>query len=1214
MTASCTQSPIGGNYFSGYQDKLNPMDLKIAIHAFERAFGFASKPGGDTVEASRLAFRLMFAIVIQYNNYQAETADGNSNSSNADESTLVELLTQGIRRMQLILSRGDLDIAILLPCRFVLSDMLFRRSQIRIDRNSDLDVAVSLMEEALDKSSEDDRTLEPIVQNCLTVHREYLNYHNQGGAIVSTKFQQAGSQPARSTTLTKSFALQVIRDREWPGPVIVSHQQAYQSYLSSWALQRLESSRWSDMRISKSTNPADQEVEALYALGKYWRLQYHSSGLDQDFIKGIDTYQQAIDLPNATKSASTRAQIYRELLSMHYDRSVYDPRICIQSLQKSAEYLKKAKEIEKAEGIEDAESHTFKDSTERAKLLLLDAVHLVTNSRKTGIMEDLDTAQAKVEEAINIAPIHLIHLARLPILAAISSQRFEISGRIEDLEVSIQQSRRRVDSPFSKGTVLGSAYMDLARSYMLRFLRLGEMSDLDEHIDASWKARELTEPDDDDYTGLQLNLVHGLRFRFHRSGNTDDLNKVMEVLASLAETPPGSVHYPATVVCRCDFEAVSWAVNQDHQLLESIIKRLHDLKDRTELDKPMRAFVLSRICLALLWLGFAKNESDPAKSEELDQFMKLVPELLNNPTKSPLMRATLAQGMLKKLSTARGVPVEWLDTIAASGFEALTIGCTRDLSRRDQQRATKVTSGLAADGCAISIMKGNNTEALQRVEQGRGLILGHLMDRSGDLAELYAKAPDLAHSYVKTRTKAFQPAIVTEGHSWESFVDEKRRAHSELKQKEDEIRQLPDFENFQLPLSESQLKSCATDGPIVIVNITDLRSDAILVTEAGVRSIHLPDLKEREMPTSLKGFRAADTTSSELFDTFADLSRAADTESYQLFDTFGAFSPFELERAVQPDPRGPGGVESLTWLWKTCVHPILDALDLLGEHQHGDPPRIWWIGAGAASSLPFHAAVDRESKGPTGLPRTCLSYVTPSYIPTIKALQHARWRVRRLNSDISGPILFISMAKTPRHQDLPGVEREESAVREAVKTALDFRSLAYPTPEEVLGQIKQAQIVHFACHGTSDMGDPSDSHLVLQKKSSSGVREMQVDALKVGALLDGPSDSGSWLVYLSACSTAQVKAKELSDESLHMASAFQVAGFAHAVGSLWSADDVACAKVAGWFYEDLARAAQQGLPADSAIVPRALRRAVLRARADCPSNPAFWAPFVHYGA
>ena len=102
----------------------------------------------------------------------------------------------------------------------------------------------------------------------------------------------------------------------------------------------------------------------------------------------------------------------------------------------------------------------------------------------------------------------------------------------------------------------------------------------------------------------------------------------------------------------------------------------------------------------------------------------------------------------------------------------------------------------------------------------------------------------------------------------------------------------------------------------------------------------------------------------------------------------------------------------------------------------------------------------------------------------------------------------------------------------------------------------------------------------------------------------------TWIAYLSACSTARVEVKKLADECLHIASAFQVAGFAHVIGSLWPADDEICVRLAESFYRLLTDA---GTKRSNKAVAEALRNAILDIRSDFP-DISLWAAFIHSGA
>jgi CHAT domain-containing protein len=272
--------------------------------------------------------------------------------------------------------------------------------------------------------------------------------------------------------------------------------------------------------------------------------------------------------------------------------------------------------------------------------------------------------------------------------------------------------------------------------------------------------------------------------------------------------------------------------------------------------------------------------------------------------------------------------------------------------------------------------------------------------------------------------------------------------------------------------------------------------------------------------------------------------------------------------------------------------------------------RVWWIGTGAASSLPFHAACQYYN-GHIVNGESCLDQTIPSYTPTIKALRNARERSLaggKLNSK-DASVLVVTMPTTPGQSDLSGVVREEETITEAVQQAYTIRPLRHPTAHEVLRGIRGSEIAHFACHGCSDLMNPSNSRLLLQKSSASGP---VVDPLTVSTLLCATAQGRAWLAYLSACSTAETRVKSFADESIHMASAFQTAGFAHVVGSLWLADDGVCILVAKLFYQSL-------VSCDSAVdlnraVAAALRDAVLQVREAYASEPEIWALYVHLGA
>ena len=107
------------------------------------------------------------------------------------------------------------------------------------------------------------------------------------------------------------------------------------------------------------------------------------------------------------------------------------------------------------------------------------------------------------------------------------------------------------------------------------------------------------------------------------------------------------------------------------------------------------------------------------------------------------------------------------------------------------------------------------------------------------------------------------------------------------------------------------------------------------------------------------------------------------------------------------EPGVKAEVEHLSWLWSSCVQPILKKLKGGQASDSHELLRVWWIGTGAACSLPFHAAGQYiNGLGNFQNSENTLNQVIPSYIPTIKALSYARSCASRAAKINSSDTLF----------------------------------------------------------------------------------------------------------------------------------------------------------------------------------------------------------------
>lgn len=163
-------------------------------------------------------------------------------------------------------------------------------------------------------------------------------------------------------------------------------------------------------------------------------------------------------------------------------------------------------------------------------------------------------------------------------------------------------------------------------------------------------------------------------------------------------------------------------------------------------------------------------------------------------------------------------------------------------------------------------------------------------------------------------------------------------------------------------------------------------------------------------------------------------------------------------------------------------------------------------------------------------------------------------------------------------------------------------SIRLPTKANVLARLPECAVAHFACHGSSDLTDPSNSSLLLYDHDS--------DPFTVAGLAEVRLDQAQ-LAYLSACRTAFTGRADLIDEAIHLTSACQLMGFPHVIGTMWAIGDTLAANVADAFYRALS---DTGGALRTTRAAEALHRTILGLRDRFPQAPSLWAAYLHAGA
>ncbi|OEJ28917.1 hypothetical protein AS594_35340 [Streptomyces agglomeratus] len=425
------------------------------------------------------------------------------------------------------------------------------------------------------------------------------------------------------------------------------------------------------------------------------------------------------------------------------------------------------------------------------------------------------------------------------------------------------------------------------------------------------------------------------------------------------------------------------------------------------------------------------------------------------------------------------------------------------------------------------------------------------------------------------------------------------------------VRKLKGFEDFLRPPRLEALLPAASGGPVVIVNVSRWRCDALIVTEEGVRNRALPDLtldRAIEWTNTYLGVLHAAEQARHAHQLTQD---AVETDPYPATiraQLRAASAVMEAERRTD---------DMLTTLqghlWDSVAEPVLDELGLNRVPPADAPwPRLWWCPTGPLTLLPLHTAGHHTATAGEEVPRTVFDRVVSSYTPTLRALLEAR--AGRVAGDATTSDNTCS-ASTPTSQtvadermlvvamdDAPGQPRlrNVAAERDAL-TALfppGCRTLLEgpgATRGAVDAELARHRWVHFSCHGDQDLSEPSRGGLLLH------------DGMLSITDLAARRFRGDF-AGLSACKTA-VGGVNLLDETITLAAALHYTGYRHVIAALWSVDDETAARVFSAVYRDVTTG---GRLRSEAAAP-ALHRAVRALRDDAPDEPRLWTPFTHIG-
>jgi hypothetical protein len=763
------------------------------------------------------------------------------------------------------------------------------------------------------------------------------------------------------------------------------------------------------------------------------------------------------------------------------------------------------------------------------------ALALFARFERTGRSVDLDDALTAVQAAVDLTSTDHPDRARWLInLAVLLMARFERTAQLADLNAAVTAAQQCVDNTPTGHPDRARLLDVLANAMRLRFWRTGQLVDLDAAATAAHAAVDGTPADHRDRAERLNTLWNTLRAKFEMTGQLPDLDAAFSALTEAAD---GSPHdHPGRpiileslgLVLRARFEKTGQLRDLDAAVVVS-----RDAVEGNSAAHSRHAERLTNLGMVLV------IRSGKTGSDDLVEAVECFRDAAREVTASPATRfgAALRWGYyaFKDLGNAE-VGVEGY----AAAVELLPLMTWHGLDRATREHHLRQWPGVAGEAAACAVWAGQPRRAVELLEAGRSLIWAQALQLRGDFSSLAKHAPRLAAEMdaVRAELQVPMPGITVTGDTVGGLplttatavpagLDRRRHAARRWDELLILARRLVGFEDFLRPATYRQLRTAAAGGPVVLLNVSGPRCQALVIggpDTIGPQLVDLPSLTYSNAIERAQQMRGLATRATD---------RRRDRLPQRDLDPIGQ----EIrDRAALFDV--------LEWLWDTVADPVLLALDYTSRPADDQRwPRVWWCPTGPSALLPIHAAGyyrRGRDKGPSRLD-TVPARVVSSYTPTLTALTRAR---QRDHGQFPIRQLVVGMPDTPGHSPLPVVTPELVAVTRHFRRPGGGRQLIGPaaTRDAVRAAIPDHQWLHLACHGTQHATDPSRSGFTL------------ADGLLTVAELDDLHNADADLAFLSACETA-TGSEQLPDEAIHLAGALQMIGYRHVIATQWTIDD-----------------------------------------------------------
>ena len=819
--------------------------------------------------------------------------------------------------------------------------------------------------------------------------------------------------------------------------------------------------------------------------------------------------------------------------------------------------------------------------------------------QRWGKLDDLETALKYNKSALDNTPLEHPQLAdRQAALAASYLDCYQRLGKLDDLEASLKYDKAALDNTPLDHPGLADRQAALAVSYSDCYRRLGKLDDLEAALKYKQAALNNTPPDHRKLADRQAALAVSYSDSYRRSGKLDDLEAALKYdKAALNNTPfehPKLADRQAALAASYSdcygrlekLDDLQAALKHGQAALDNTPLDHSDLADRqaalgvSYLDSYQKLEKLDDLEAALKYNQTSLNNTSSDHPKLADRYYNLAISFIycykHDMNQDYYQSALSSLNMI--LDGSNVLPsIVWSAAILLASFTitedssvALNaykkafailpdlISIALPLPVRYHYIKTHTLASTTCSAVALAVQSTHFALAVQFVEQGLSVIHQQLWKLRDEYIKLSNQYPKKACDLKLLSTLFTQKRHLSGKYDDNFFVFLLQSEATRYKQLIAEIRSYDGFHSFLHSSDYLELSYAAQDGPVIVLNCTNIQSNALIILypEYPPISVNLK-FSENDANHQMNGLRSA-------LRQYSIKARNTDRTG-RLAPEFTSDNQFTTV---------------ISWLWKFVVEPVF--LELQKNNIHAG--RIWWCTSGPLTYLPIHAAAPVESP-----------YIQ-SYTTTLSGLIQARKQISQKTCNTCA-IIGVSRPLDLFFKSLPFVSKEVAIVQSLLTSYQPVQLLdSHATVDKVSQEMQNASWLHLACHGQQNYDDPLKSSLVLYDGQ-----------LELEKIISSNLPNAKF-VFLSACETAMGDAN-LINEAMHLTGGFITAGFLGAIGTLWSMSDFVGPIVAEKVY---AKVCEKQNEPEVTLAAEGLHLAICELRKQGVSYEK-WMSFVHFG-